>query len=460
MKPQHRLLALCVIAFASACSDVPITQPSPGPTAVAFNRIDALERYVAIGTSISMGWASNGVYAASQEVSWPSLLAFGTAHAIRLPLIESPGCTSPLVAPLGAGLRLSGESAAGSTVCAPNEAGVTLPTQNVGIAGALAVDAVTKTPGATTPPWYARVLPTGHTQLTAALSQQPTIVSVELGGNEVLGVTTGLFAPGVTIVPFPFFAQPLNALLNAVGSTQAKAVVFEMPTDAANLPALRLGDEIWANRDEFAELHVDVSSDCEASPNYINVSVKSLNIVFEAAFRHANGLPNPVFSCADLPGTADLVITPADIAAANALLAQMRAYVEEQAAARGYALASLSALYDRPDLKRIPYSVVDHLTSSRPFGPLFSLDGVHPSAIGHTMLAVEAARAINSTYGATLARAAASASVLASNDGMERLVTSRAVALELAKGVAAAHRGLQLSPCVMPGECKVAAPRR
>ncbi len=251
-KPQYFMLAAALAA--TACSDVPSSSHSgraidlTGPGTSDRSPRQA-EKYVAIGTSISMGWSSNGVYSASQTLSWPELLAFGDSRPITLPLIQSPGCTSPLVAPLAAGVRLSGESAAGSSVCAPLVSGVTLPTQNVALAGALAVDAVQttpETPGA--PPWYARVLPPGTTKLTAALSQSQTVVSVELGGNEVLGATSGLFAPGVTVVPFPFFAQPYDALLDALSASRVKAVLVGLPADARNLPALRSGEEIWADR--------------------------------------------------------------------------------------------------------------------------------------------------------------------------------------------------------------------
>jgi len=144
------------------------------------------------------------------------------------------------------------------------------------------------------------------------------------------------------------------------------------------------------------------------------------------------------------------------MAATAALLAQMRGFVEQQAAARGYALASLGALFDRPDNKRQPYSVVTHLTSSTPFGPLFSLDGVHPSAFGHAILALEAARAFNARYGANFARASSAASLMTDVGD----VGSPTLALELARGVAAQNRGIRLSPCLMPGECKAAGPRR
>src|SRR5262249_14862630 len=195
MSNKMQVLPLLAVLVGVGCSDATTT---PEPRALAPANADGSvfgrppEKFVAIGTSVSMGWASNGVYAGSQLTSWPELLSFGSLHPISLPLIQSPGCTSPLVAPLGAGKRLSGESFSGNTSCAPNVAGITLPTQNVALAAALAVEAVQTTPeAAPTRPWYARVLSPGTTQLTAALSQHPTLVSVELGANEVLNATSG-----------------------------------------------------------------------------------------------------------------------------------------------------------------------------------------------------------------------------------------------------------------------------
>jgi len=458
---KRTVLVLGAAVLAGACSEAPI--PTAAPAVVDRPEVSAFDaegwrgsnqHYVAIGTSISMGWLSNGVYEGTQRQSWPALLGFATLNPISLPLIQSPGCTSPLVAPLGDGKRLSGESASGSTVCAQNVEGVTLPTQNVGIAGAITVDAITRTPeSAGSPPWYRRVLPSGATQVSAALGQRPTFVSVELGGNDILGVTSGLIAPGVTFVPFPFFAQAYKAVLDAVGSSGAKAVLFGMPKEARNIPALRQGDEIWQNRDEFAALNVDVSPDCEGNQNWINVSIKSLNMVFTAAFTSTHGLPNPVYSCADIPGTPDQVLTPNDIIFVNTTLGQMHDFARDQAAARGYAYAELGALYEHPQLKAAPYSVVRQMTSQIPYGPFISLDGVHPSRLGHVLLAIEAARATNATYGARFTRANATASLVADEGGTELMTASQA--LEMARAVAREHSNMQLGPCSIPGDCRV-----
>ena len=460
MKRKLEVLALFVAFIVAACSDTSrVTAAGTRATTAAASteRGANAERYVAIGTSISMGWASNGVYDASQRTAWPALLAFADGGAMSLPLIQSPGCTSPIVPPLAAGTRLSGEPITGSTVCAPNDAGVVLPTQNVGLAAALAADVLLTTPEAAPYPWFARVLPSGVTALQAALGQQPTIISVELGGNEVLGALSGLALPGVTIVPLPYFTGPYDAILNAIGSTHPKAVLVGLPTNATNLPALRRGDEIWADRAEFAALHVDVSSDCDGSPNYINVSIKSLTMVFTAAFTSSHGLPDPVFSCADVAGTQDLVLTPTDIALVNGFLAQMNDHVRRQAAASGYGFFSLGALYDLPGLKGGPYSVITQLTSQEPYGPYVSLDGVHPNRQGHLVLASAAARAINTTYGG-------GAHVIQNTDAS--VFSARTVqpplpsaVLAQARKFALAHQGERLSPCAMIGGCDIARRR-
>src|SRR6476659_7170570 len=106
---------------------------------------EAFQRYVSIGTSVSMGVQSDGVYYATQQTAWPSLLAhMAFAPKFTSPLIQGPGCYSPLIAPIQFTRRLSGAAypniststnPPGDQVCAlfPN---ITLPTNNVAIDGA------------------------------------------------------------------------------------------------------------------------------------------------------------------------------------------------------------------------------------------------------------------------------------------------------------------------------------
>ena len=457
---RFQFATLCAAIVLSACSDS--TQPAPGggPGSPGGGPGGTPEKFVAIGTSISMGWASDGVYAGSQRASWPALMRFGSdTTAISLPLIQSPGCTSPVLAPIADGKRLSGEPSIGSSECAPNADGVHLPAQNVAIAGALASDALQRPPenaSLVNTPWYERVLPVGTTQVTAALAQKPTLVSIELGGNEVLKASSGLVIPDGTVVPFVEFEAAFDAVLDAVGAAHPKVLVFGVPTDARKFPLLRRGDAIFADSAEFAALHVDVSSDCKDSPNYVNVAAKSPFFAMSAAQRFAHGLPNPVFSCADIPGATDLVLTPADIDAVNAILAQMADHAKQEAAKRGYAFASLGALYDKPNLQPATYSVIAQLTSATPFGDYISLDGVHPTAKGQGLLAAAAAEALNAKYPGIAALAVAPLTDLST-----QLVQPVAPSMALAwvRQLAAANRGDQLPTCGVPGGCFLTARR-
>lgn len=413
------MVGLLAAMTAGACADG-ATGPAAGREAAARPAASIapahFARFVSIGTSISMGWASNGVYAGSQQTSWPAQLARLAGAEMTLPLIEDPGCTSPIVAPLALATRRSGESVAGSTVCAPNAAGVRLPAQNVAIAGALAYEVLSLTPEAAgaAKPFYARVLPPGVTQLQAALAQRPEIVSVELGGNEVLQASRGLVAPGVTVVPVDVYRTAMANVLHYVAESRAKAVVFGLPRRGENLPSLRRADEIWAARGVFAAMYVIVAADCETSPNWVNVSTKVLTTLYTAQQLKARGLPMPTLSCADVPGTMDDVVTPADMAWLNSALAHMNGVVSYYARMHGFAVASLGALYDRADLKG-PYNPAAQLTSPAPYGPLISLDAIHPSAAGAAVLADAAAAALNARYGFGIPLSGAGALVALAN---------------------------------------------
>src|SRR5207237_6789127 len=124
------------------------------------------------------------------------------------------------------GRRLSGSAAPGTvpsdlvSALFPN---VTLPTQDVAIDGANSYDALRVSPETTAVQsqkrklQYPLVLPARKTQVTAMMSENPTLVSVELGANEVLGAaTSGLLLPATaygttfTYVPFAVW-QPVYA---------------------------------------------------------------------------------------------------------------------------------------------------------------------------------------------------------------------------------------------------------
>lgn len=405
--------ALATTLLLGACADDSSTARVVGPDTPTLDRNDregargVFHRYVAIGTSISMGWASDGVISASQQQAWPLQIARRANRTMSAPSVAFPGCRSPFAVPLASFRRVSLESVAipaANLSCAPNEAGVTLPAANTAINNARAFDARFTTPENTRDlgnrQLYQRVLPPNTTQVQAMERQNPKFVSVELGANEVLGAASGVVIPGATVVPAQFFAPDYDAILDRVAATvNTGAVLVGLIDDAATFPAFRRGSEIWSNRGEFrVAFNVEIQADCDNSPNLITVPFRIPAIVAAGVTaRNAGQGPVPFSCAAGAPNVSDFVLTPAEVTQLNVIIAGIDAHIAGQATERGWAHFRLDALYGMPGLKGT-FSVVQLMTSAQPYGPYMSLDGFHPSALGQRVLADAAAAAINQRY--------------------------------------------------------------
>jgi hypothetical protein len=393
-------LALVILA---ACKDDRTT----GPAGQA-----AFTQYVAIGTSLTMGVQSDGVVYFSQQQDWTKLLAHQAFARYTQPLIAPPGCFSPLIAPLQLNKRLSGISASANpaastpdTTCTPF-GNYGLPANDVGIDGANVYDALRVTPetaavdGVKRRRQYRLVLPAGKTQVTAMMMQNPTLVSVELGVNEVLGVISGLMLPaGAYRTPYTYVPnsvwQPVYAqVLDSVKKTGAKAILVGVP-NVSNIVSFRTGDELWQDQAEFANFGVVVNADCQGNPNLIFVPIKVATAVGTA---QATGSAYNL-SCTDAPGTQDNILTPADVTTITAVVAGMNSYIQAQATTNGWAYFDLNTVLAKAVANRGAYSVVKQLGCNSPYGQYVSFDGLHPNLQGYQEIANAAADALNTTYG-------------------------------------------------------------
>lgn len=397
------LLSISASLVLSACGDV-IAPPEAPPRASVQPTVQELfTRYVSLGTSISMGVQAAGVYDDAQMVSMPAQLAARAGASFSLPLIEDPGCPPRLIAPLATNLVLIGAFAAlgagedfvtaVGNICMPLKSGITLPTNNVAISGARAHDALYTTPaiaGATSASrgkMYRRVLREEQTQVTAMLAQNPTFVSVELATNEVLPAATGRVA---AMTPFTSWQADFDQIVAAVRSTGGRAVIAGLPNNATNFPSVRRAREFFYQWPYLLTLGISVSLNCYFSSNYLFIPGYVLTLLSK--------VPTTA-TCSDVPGAVDYVLTPGDINAVNARMAQMNAHMEARAIENNYAFFKISALYDRP---KVSFSMYDVLFSGQPFGPYMSLDGIHPNGAGHAILAAAAAQAINAKYGVAI----------------------------------------------------------
>jgi hypothetical protein len=401
-------VALILVA---ACSDDRTTGPAGQ---------EAFAKYVSIGTSVSMGVQSDGVYYASQQHAWPALLAHQAfAGSFTAPLIAGPGCYSPLIAPLQFQRRLSGAqypaissstNPPGDQVCALLGA-ITLPTNNVAIDGATTYAALRVTPETTAVApttvesdqrkrLYKAVLLPKNSQVTEMMAQNPTLVSVELGANEVLRtVTGGIVVPAAayrqpdnsfTFYPITLWQPQYDAIVDSVVKTGAKALLVSVPL-IPSLVGVYPGDDFYQQRAAFQSFGIVVNADCQGNTNLIYAFGK----VFTAL-----GSPKPYnFTCTDNPSAPDFILTPADTTFIDNLIRQMNTHISDQAAAHGWAYFDFNGALGKFVAAKGHFSLSAFLTCTRPFGQYVSLDGIHPTSDGQQEIANAAADALNSKYG-------------------------------------------------------------
>jgi lysophospholipase L1-like esterase len=403
---------LGLVILAGACAEAPLpTTPALDRTVVPAEVRSGgrlFHRYVAIGTSISMGVQSDGVFEGTQSASWVAQLAGLAGEQVSLPLIESPGCGSPLVGRLADNKRLSNErpDVGSDRICAPLKAGITLPTANVAVDGARTDDALFSRVGTYSGyrgGQYARVLPPGMSQVEAMLAQNPKFVSVELGGNDIMGARSGLYIPaaGGTVVPLETWKTLYTRVLDAVQSTATRAILVGLIDDALEFPGFRTGQEIWAARETFRLMGVTVTEACGGanSGNVLFVPVIVTNAIATRGTLTCQNAPSLVAASDGrlIPGPVDFTLAPQEIAALNAHLAAMNQHIRSEAAARGWAHVELEVIYGRQEAKPAfnPHAL---MFSLEPYGPYVSLDGIHPSTAGARILAEAAAAALSQRY--------------------------------------------------------------
>jgi lysophospholipase L1-like esterase len=371
-------------------------------------------RYVSIGTSVSMGVQSDGVFYSTQQTAWPALLAHQAfANKFTIPLIQGPGCYSPLITPIQFTRRLSGAAYpsinAQDQVCALLGT-ITLPTNNVAMDGATTYAALRVTPETTTVAptnvesdqrkrLYRAVLAPGKSQVTSMMAQKPTLISIELGANEALRtVLQGNVVPAAayrqpdgtfSYYPISLWQPQYDAIVDSAAKTGAKVLLVSVPL-IPNLVGMYPGDDFYQDRAAFASFGVTVSPDCQGNANQIYAFQKVLV---------ALATKPSTLSCADNAGAFDQILTPDDITFIDNLITQMNAHVQSVAAAHSWAYLDLNIALASFIAVKSRFSLSRFLSCTRPFGQYISLDGIHPTADGQQVLANAAADALNTFYG-------------------------------------------------------------
>ncbi|HSU94854.1 MAG TPA: hypothetical protein VLI43_14195 [Gemmatimonadaceae bacterium] len=404
----NRYLAGGVASFLLASA---ITACSSDNGVLGAKPADPLFRtYVSIGNSITAGFQSGGINDSTQMQSYAVLIARAANTGFRIPLLNRPGCPPPIDNFLTQH-RVGGLTAKDCALRTPTPTPGAL--NNVAVPDATSLSPTGAVPGPDT--LVENALTTlilgGETQAQRAAEAQPTFLSAWIGNNDVLNASlTGILpaTPGVSngITALPAFTTNYKNLvkaLKAIPSLEGGVLIGVVNT--ANVPLLFPAAKLYdpAVKGAFDQV---AGATTVIDPTTCPPTTTSLiNVELAAAIR-AGTHPATVY-CESLPspfqplGNA-YVLDAAEQAAVTDTVNAYNTLIAAEADTLGF------AYYDpNPALVALKASgavpVFPNLADpTAAFGTYFSLDGVHPAAAAHVLLANNIIDAINAKYGTSV----------------------------------------------------------
>lgn len=402
--------ALALGALLAACAeqaDVRITAPTAANAAF-------MERYVALGNSITAGYQSGGISDSTQFLSYARILA--GAAGVRYSYAGLTGTTcAPYGDAINAFLSATGQPtsrpAATGVGClrTPASAGAELLT-NVAVPGANSADP-TGAAGSGANALTSLILG-GRTQVERALELDPTFVSIWIGNNDVLGAA--LRGDTTAATPVATFTTRYDAMLTQLEAPTRKGVLIGV-VDPTNAPALFPAAAIVNNLGGFRTaieqgflggrpLQI-ITATCPANTGAL-VSMAWLLQAASTARTLPAGQPIP-FACAPVTipnvgtfGTTGIV-DEAERAMLTARVTAFNTAIAQRAQTAGWAYWNPNALLDtlRAAGQIAPVPVLAGAqAATAPFGTALSFDGIHPSSATHRRIAASLTTTINQKY--------------------------------------------------------------
>ena len=244
----------------------------------------------------------------------------------------------------------------------------------------------------------------GKTQVEKAIQADPTFVTIWIGNNDVLQpALSGLFQPIVsTQAQFQTAYDAMIAQLQA-GAPDLKGGVLIGVAKAQYLPSFTTGALLFATPAAQGAINaatgktVLIDASCQNSTSLINI------VSLIPAIR--SGAHPAIIACAKgicpAPVGDVYVLDPAEQTTLNAAIQAYNDYIQQKAGAIGFAYYDPNTLFAAKkatgEIPPFPDFASKNATTQT-YGTLISLDGVHPTALAHKLIANDLIKVINDTY--------------------------------------------------------------
>lgn len=405
-------LAIAILGLAACKPTIDVPAPSKGSA--------DFTRYIALGNSLTAGFADGGLYLEGQQNSFPGMIAEqmksvggGSFSTPFFPADKANGTGYLKLTALVNGVPTIVQET--SNLAIVGQVGtVTLYTKytgeinNYGVPNIRLVDA--RTAGyATANGLYERLLTGAYgtnltTYLDFATSKPWTFFSNWLGNNDILAYATSGGA-GIPPTSKTVFATEYNAVIDKLTSTGAKGVVGTIPgvTSTAFFNTVTLKTLLAAINATPAGANV---KDIYIQPGVGAARAATAGDLFTLTLSSANvmGVPNgagiPYGLDPRNPVASQYVLDKAEVLIVNDYITSYNNTIKSIANAKGLAVMDAYALLNE-------YAAGKHVNGipvSGAFiqGNLFSLDGIHLTPLGYAITANAFIAAINAKYGSNI----------------------------------------------------------
>ncbi len=377
---------------------------APAPAAAIFTS------YVALGNSITAGYQSGGINDSTQKQGYAVLLAAAMKTRFAYPSLAMPGCPPPVNNLLTqTRVTLAGQPASTSATCAlRNPASVTAILNNVAVPGITSFDP-TAVVGPDANPLTLLILG-GETMVQKALDARPTFATVWVGNNDVLNAGTSGLLAGAT--PLNTFTSNYSKIINQLtaGAPGLKGVliaVAQVPNIPLMIPAAAFANPTVAGAaGQVAGRAVALDPTTCAGANLGAL----IDFQYLVAIRSRNpGVPGTIF-CQPISGGGQtdpgdfLVLDINETATLTALINNYNAYIKAKADSIGFGFFDPNPVFVALRANGSIPTFPNLASTTQPFGQYFTLDGVHPSATTHLLIADSLVSVINAKYGTSLVK--------------------------------------------------------
>jgi lysophospholipase L1-like esterase len=440
MKTRY-FLYLIVISFMWACTpEIDEFTPSNGNA--------DFTTYVALGNSLTAGYANSALYQSGQEAAWANILAnqmkaAGGGNFVQ-PVVNSEQGVFPGKMKVGYSTDCLGNVNLGPVAAQDGDLDpftnhVDYSVNNLGVPGAKAGHLLANgygniegVPLGLANPYFVRFAATPSISvIEQAMSMQPTFFSLWIGNNDVLGYATSGGVNEADITPLPQFTQYYSILTQTLMSQGAKGVVANIPniTDAAffttvpyNAIVLTQQQQVDALNAAYAPYNTLMAQ--YGMPYRINFALgANPMIIYDkfmpfppefAAYKfrqiHSDEMvlltiPQDSLKCGGwgtqkpVPDQYTLV-TPEIQIISDAIYAYNQV-ISNAATVNGLAFVNFNLIIQEIAANGYMVDGVE-FTTTYVRGNLFSLDGIHLTPQANAMVANYFIQAINSTYSAAI----------------------------------------------------------